>query len=182
MICVPSLSELKGYRHNIIKVPLETICDWLIASKRGPTMVPVDNALRRNIIFRFYMQVSNWVCLTRLSLFLDVEMKPLFARNTKKSCHTWKYNKAQCHDICPNIVHDFVYLQTNCPIWYQNIDTNHLASTKHTMNTIIYLPGKSVDGNAMANYELETGILKLNPKILFYNNLKKINEWIFNRV
>ena len=41
------------------------------------------------------------------SIFLDIETKPLFVCNIRKSYDNWKQNKAQRHDVCPNILHNF---------------------------------------------------------------------------
>ena len=94
-MCVFGLSGLKGYRHNIIKVPLETSCDWLIAPNCGATIVPIAYAVRTNIFFRSYMQ--KWLFYS--TIVLDVEAKPLPVRNIGKSykiCSfaNWMQNKA----------------------------------------------------------------------------------------
>ena len=63
-----------------------------------------------------------------MSLFdspIDVETKPLFVRNIRKSRDKWKQNKGQRHDICTPF--SFENLQTNSPLWWQNIDINQLA-------------------------------------------------------
>ena len=67
-ICVPGLSELKGYRQNIIKVPLETtvVTDW------EPRMRSTNSINCWCVTYKYIHNFSflnagiKWVCLTHL--------------------------------------------------------------------------------------------------------------------